>query len=571
MKTKLLIVFALFVIVKMQAQVLKTVNVTTSGTLSSLLTTNEKSTVTNLTITGTIDKADFVTMRSMIDSYKLTVIDLSGTQIVNNVLPDSAFMNRYSHYPYLKSISIPSSITSISNSAFSGCYDLTTISMPSSLTTIGDFAFKSCSALTTISLPTSVTSIGEGAFTDCYGLTSISLPSSITEINAYLFQGCKKLNNVSIPSSVTTIGMQAFLCCTGLTSITIPSSVTTIEMQAFEGCTGLTSITILKSITSLGFMVFAGCNNLKSIKVYSKIPLAYDFTYDGIDKVNCILYVPVGSIREYVYNSDWGNFKNIVEFLNGSDTLKIAFTKRTSQPIQITENGNWTISSNASWIHLSTVSGTGIGTFTISTDSNNTGFERKALVLVSVNGNTDTVTVIQECFQLPQNPTFKFSATNINNSGFTSFYAKVPWSATINQTSWVTMDTSSTNGIGKIKITVTDNLTNVSRTAVIIYETKYELKIYTVFQEAGTGTSVEIESVKTIAVYPNPTSSELTIDLKDNIVPTSFYIANMQGQTLYSGKLTEITTVPMQNFPTGVYTLLINNGKQTTSQQIIKQ
>ncbi|HEX7583948.1 MAG TPA: hypothetical protein VF373_04615, partial [Prolixibacteraceae bacterium] len=46
----------------LHAQVSKTVNVT-AGSLSLALTNTEKSTITNLTLTGTIDARDFKTMR----------------------------------------------------------------------------------------------------------------------------------------------------------------------------------------------------------------------------------------------------------------------------------------------------------------------------------------------------------------------------------------------------------------------------------------------------------------------------------------------------------------------------
>ena len=65
MKKQLVFIICFCIGIGLQAQVSKTVNVVKAGTLSTLLTANEDSTVTYLTITGTIDSLDFITMSSM--------------------------------------------------------------------------------------------------------------------------------------------------------------------------------------------------------------------------------------------------------------------------------------------------------------------------------------------------------------------------------------------------------------------------------------------------------------------------------------------------------------------------
>jgi len=79
MKKLILLFFTFSFTLLLQAQVSKTVNLTTAGTLSSTLTTNELSTVTNLIIIGTIDARDFVTMRDAMT--KLAVLDISAVTI----------------------------------------------------------------------------------------------------------------------------------------------------------------------------------------------------------------------------------------------------------------------------------------------------------------------------------------------------------------------------------------------------------------------------------------------------------------------------------------------------------
>ena len=157
---------------------------------------------------------------------------------------------------------IPNSVTTIGDHAFSGCYFLTSINIPNSVTTIGKGAFSGCSSLTSINIPNSVTTIGKDAFAYCASLTNINIPNSVTKIGECAFGGCESLTSINIPNSVTTIGKGAFSDCDSLTSINIPNSVTTIGKGAFSGCSSLTSINIPNSVTTIKDGAFDGCTNL---------------------------------------------------------------------------------------------------------------------------------------------------------------------------------------------------------------------------------------------------------------------------------------------------------------------
>lgn len=161
--------------------------------------------------------------------------------------------------------SIPNSVTSIGNSAFSECTNLSNITITDSVISIGDFAFSNSTSLRSVTIPDSVTIIGVSAFYDCKNLINVTLPDSITSIDYSVFSDCTSLTNITIPDSVTNIGDSAFECCTSLTNITIPDSVTSISDYAFEYCASLTSVTIGNSVTDIGYAAFSGCDNLKNI------------------------------------------------------------------------------------------------------------------------------------------------------------------------------------------------------------------------------------------------------------------------------------------------------------------
>ena len=85
-------------------------------------------------------------------------------------------------------------------------------------------------------IPSSVTSIGDSAFGHCRSLSEIVIPSSVISVGYGAFSFCSSLSEIVIPSSVTSIGDSAFSCCDSLSEIVIPSSVTSIGDLAFFNC-----------------------------------------------------------------------------------------------------------------------------------------------------------------------------------------------------------------------------------------------------------------------------------------------------------------------------------------------
>jgi len=167
----------------------------------------------------------------------------------------------------IKSYVIPSSVTSIGDSAFSWCSSLSEIVIPSSVTSIGDGAFYDCYSLSEIVIPSIVSSIGDSAFSWCSSLSEIVIPSIVSSIGDSAFSWCSSLSEIVIPSSVSSIGDSAFSDCRSLSEIVIPSSVSSIGDSAFSDCRSLSEIVIPSSVTSIGDSAFYCCSSLKYISI----------------------------------------------------------------------------------------------------------------------------------------------------------------------------------------------------------------------------------------------------------------------------------------------------------------
>ena len=230
---------------------------------------------------GTYDSRDNCNAIIETSTNKL-IVGCKNTTIPNSVtsIGDYAF----SYCSGLTSVTIPNSVTSINEYAFSGCSGLTSVTIPNTVTSIGEYAFSGCSGLTSVTIPNSVTYIGGYTFSRCSGLTSVTIPNSVTSIGNGIFFNCSGLTSVTIPNSVTAIGDYAFYGCSGLTSVTIPNSVSYIGEAAFFGSSGLTSVTIPNSVTSIGKYAFADCSGLTSVTVDKN-----NGTYDSRNNCNAII------------------------------------------------------------------------------------------------------------------------------------------------------------------------------------------------------------------------------------------------------------------------------------------
>lgn len=285
----------------------------TAGSLTAALADAgaELSTLTDLTVTGSLNARDFKNMRdlmpllSTLDLRNTTIEAYTGTAGTYNAVSQTYPANTIPKYAFyssatmtgktsLTSVKLPEGVTTVAEYAFNKCTSIVNMQLPTTLVTVENFAFSSCSALQTINFPNTLRSIGNSSFRSCYTLNNITLPEGLLTLSSSAFRSDTSLTEITIPATLTSIGSSVFYYCLNLkrvvykaidcissasfsptevvfyncpklTSFEIGTGVVSLPASLFMTCSGLTSINLPNSLTSMGNFVFIECRNLKSI------------------------------------------------------------------------------------------------------------------------------------------------------------------------------------------------------------------------------------------------------------------------------------------------------------------
>ncbi|MCR5507649.1 MAG: leucine-rich repeat protein [Lachnospiraceae bacterium] len=189
----------------------------------------------------------------------------------------------------LATVSLPAGTTAIPQYMFWGCTSLKTLSLPESLKTIKSGAFQN-SGLSELTIPSGVTQINDSAFSGCALLKDLTLPATLTNLGGSVFYGCTSLKNITIPATVTTMGNYVFANCTGLESVRIESVKT--GSYTFRGCTSLGSVYLGPGVTDFDATAFEGCDALTEVNVDENNTAFYSI--DGIvySSAGALCYCP---------------------------------------------------------------------------------------------------------------------------------------------------------------------------------------------------------------------------------------------------------------------------------------
>ena len=108
-------------------------------------------------------------------------------------------MYAYAHAYPEEHLVIPETVTWLNQCAlFSHNNKLKSIVVPSGVTSIGGETFYHCTALTNVSLPDGIKSFSYSVFSGCAALESITIPASTTSISTGWLSGCNALDSVIV-------------------------------------------------------------------------------------------------------------------------------------------------------------------------------------------------------------------------------------------------------------------------------------------------------------------------------------------------------------------------------------
>ncbi len=196
-------------------------------------------------------------------------------------------------------VEIPDSITTISYNAFKNCTALTGVIVSDTVEKIGPGAFEGCTALTSVEIGEGVSSWGTGVFANCDSLAKISvdkdneyltyyngavyngnmtmlyqvlpgregenyaMPETVKEIDTYAFWNLKNTKNVKVSSAVSMIPKQSMSSMGSVENVVLPDSVTTIGEKALANNANLKQAAVPASVTNIDKKAFAGSPNVK--------------------------------------------------------------------------------------------------------------------------------------------------------------------------------------------------------------------------------------------------------------------------------------------------------------------
>ncbi|MCR5050417.1 MAG: leucine-rich repeat domain-containing protein [Paludibacteraceae bacterium] len=256
-----------------------------------------------LSICSGMNKLTSITIPSGVTNIGGSAFD--GCSQITSVIWNAKNCSTWNFGPQVESFIFGDKVEIIPASCCKDMNKLTSITIPKSVTSIGDSAFKNCNNITSVVWNAKNCSNGGNfgpqvesfVFGDevesipdslCYGMKNVeklALPASLKSIGDYAFKGWTKIKQINIPNEVETIGAHAFDSCIFVTSIYLGSQVAEIGDYAFNRCIRVNDITSMNTTT----------------------PVVYDHTLTSMSQY-AYLYVLAGYKRTYMLDPYWSRF-----------------------------------------------------------------------------------------------------------------------------------------------------------------------------------------------------------------------------------------------------------------------
>ena len=139
---------------------------------------------------------------------------------------------------------------------------LRSVVIPETVTSISDSAFNYCQQLETVICYGPLETSGKGTFHLCRSLKNVVFVNGVKVLDNYLFEFCQSLTNVWYKGTVDLIGEDCFRAC-GLESFIVNAKQ--VATVAFRECASLKEIHVRDTIESFVKSAFQDCTSLADI------------------------------------------------------------------------------------------------------------------------------------------------------------------------------------------------------------------------------------------------------------------------------------------------------------------
>ena len=245
----------------------RTVVIETAGTLAELLPAGERSNITSLKISGPLNGADIRLLREL-GKRRLAVLDMAGARIVSG---------GPSYFPVGSDQDAFTQEDRFSTRFFYGCSSLTSVTLPNSLMSVSNDAFTNCPSLKELKVEDS----------EYFASVDGILFNATMERLVRCPQG-KAISHYDIPQGVIEVFPGAFRNVKSLKSVSFPESVWSISDFSFYGCP---------------------IQTIRCSMPRASIGLAFEQSVMSSARV----IVPVGTMSDYMSVEGWNKFKNYSE------------------------------------------------------------------------------------------------------------------------------------------------------------------------------------------------------------------------------------------------------------------
>ena len=139
---------------------------------------------------------------------------------------------------------------------------LRSVVIPETVTSISDSAFNYCQQLETVICYGPLETSGKGTFHLCRSLKNVVFVNGVKVLDNYLFEFCQSLTNVWYKGTVDLIGEDCFRAC-GLESFIVNAKQ--VATVAFRECASLKEIHVRDTVESFVKSAFQDCTSLADI------------------------------------------------------------------------------------------------------------------------------------------------------------------------------------------------------------------------------------------------------------------------------------------------------------------